>query len=816
MKKTQIYSLTLVLTIILVGLFVWQTRSARAVTPSLTFATLYNGEATIDNGLLQFDAFLDPPVSRVGDLVALHLTLANQDDTAVAPEIQLSFPESLQVAVNRFESGTTYNFQTGVINWQPVLNASGGTAETTLYFTVSDVNPGLPDQLINATLRSGEESFTTDIKLWAGVEPSASFSIAPVRASVGQPIQLLAEMDGSGPFSQTWLLGDGRLIPASNPVVVYPAVGTYDIQLQVANPLATHHSQATVVIVPEPAAFFKMSDTTPFVSQEIEFTSQSGGLEPLEYLWDFGDGTFSTEKSPSHRYPAEGSYDVTLTVRNEHGQAQNYLQIGVGEPPIADAIITESGVTGQAISGQAFIDESAQSVLWDMGDGHTYEGVDVAHTYQARGDYIVTVNVVNAFGNTTMTKLVRIGGGSYYIYLPAIFTQLSDSLALTAPADELELLAQTIQLIENDTEIVLPENLAIDSLSPNEQLLWYINEARRQGGLNPVNLIASLDTAAKIHTDDMASNMFTSHTGSDGSAPYERLARAGYREGGYAGETTAWGFRYGREAVDFWLNSPPHRAILLNPIADQVGVAETTNYNAPSVWYWTAEFASSYGSITSQMHEAGVRLIKPQAYTVYEYGETALFGWSWPLPLETNQRFVVYLHRNERDIEIGQVRQPADNTIWYEYGLPVGVVDMTDITGEYGWFVRLETTSGDVLTRSEIRPLEVRGQYPASPTPTPVTVATTAPVLPSATPIPGDTPAPTATLEQSIPTVTAVPTDSGLGTESTVPTATATATPTTPPTSTVEPTSTVAPSATPVPTGTSTPSSVLPVEGTNP
>ncbi|MCA9982549.1 MAG: CAP domain-containing protein, partial [Anaerolineales bacterium] len=197
------------------------------------------------------------------------------------------------------------------------------------------------------------------------------------------------------------------------------------------------------------------------------------------------------------------------------------------------------------------------------------------------------------------SRVITVDASDYYVYMPAILNQATNQVGL---ADELftdgqlipnnnpnvALSASTIEFVDVTDEIVLVPNTAVDILTPAEQLIWYINDARRQAGLNEVQLTSQLSTAAKQHTNDMATNAFTSHTGSDGSPPYERIARVGYRAGGYAGETTAWGFRTGREAVEFWLESPPHRAILLNPLATNVGVAQTTNYNAPSVWYWTA------------------------------------------------------------------------------------------------------------------------------------------------------------------------------------------------------------------------------------
>jgi PKD repeat protein len=66
-------------------------------------------------------------------------------------------------------------------------------------------------------------------------------------------------------------------------------------------------------------AGFSFSPSLPAVGQEVEFINLTTGLEPIEFLWDFGDETKSTDKDPIHIYEAEGIYEVTLTASNTFG-----------------------------------------------------------------------------------------------------------------------------------------------------------------------------------------------------------------------------------------------------------------------------------------------------------------------------------------------------------------------------------------------------------------------------------------------------------------------------------------------------------------
>lgn len=60
----------------------------------------------------------------------------------------------------------------------------------------------------------------------------------------------------------------------------------------------------------------------------VNFTDMSTG-DPLPdtWLWDFGDGTTSTEQNPSHEYAEEGYYTVVLTARNTIGAATKTIEV---------------------------------------------------------------------------------------------------------------------------------------------------------------------------------------------------------------------------------------------------------------------------------------------------------------------------------------------------------------------------------------------------------------------------------------------------------------------------------------------------------
>ena len=68
-----------------------------------------------------------------------------------------------------------------------------------------------------------------------------------------------------------------------------------------------------------PIAQADAAPTEAFVGDTIIFSGGSsidpdGGPQPLTYLWDFDDGTTSTQADPSHLFSIARAYVVTLTV----------------------------------------------------------------------------------------------------------------------------------------------------------------------------------------------------------------------------------------------------------------------------------------------------------------------------------------------------------------------------------------------------------------------------------------------------------------------------------------------------------------------
>ncbi|AKJ09830.1 lipoprotein [Streptomyces incarnatus] len=119
------------------------------------------------------------------------------------------------------------------------------------------------------------------------------------------------------------------------------------------------------------------------------------------------------------------------------------------------------------------------------------------------------------------------------------------------------------------------------------RVVQLVNAERAKAGCHPLTVNPELAKAAQAHSADMAAHQNMSHTGSDGSSPGDRITRAGYSWSAY-GENVAYGYATPEQVMNGWMNSPGHRANILNCSYKEIGVGL-----AQPGSYWTQDFGTA-------------------------------------------------------------------------------------------------------------------------------------------------------------------------------------------------------------------------------
>jgi uncharacterized protein YkwD len=118
-----------------------------------------------------------------------------------------------------------------------------------------------------------------------------------------------------------------------------------------------------------------------------------------------------------------------------------------------------------------------------------------------------------------------------------------------------------------------------------------INQYRRDKGLKPLNLNAELTAAAKSHSRDLAKWDRISHYGSDGSNPWDRVKRTGYKAR-LAAENVGTGQVDFQEVLRGWKESPGHNKNLLLSDATHMGIALVQDPKTEFKSFWTLVIGS--------------------------------------------------------------------------------------------------------------------------------------------------------------------------------------------------------------------------------
>lgn len=230
----------------------------------------------------------------------------------------------------------------------------------------------------------------------------------------GDTVQFFA---GFG-ISYLWDFGDGTSDTNQFPQHIYNAPGTYDAQVIIINACGdtdTAFTSAEIKNTNKPGSWFDSDKEFASVNDTVYFyygNQWDGSL--INFSWDFGDGTSSTVKNPSHSYQTPGIYIVTLTAANNCGSGNPNSKTITVVSPVADFsfAFSNNGCTPEMVQ---FINLSlyADSFKWDFGDFSPSEFIeDPSHAYGWASVFLVTLTAYNYFT-----------GDSDIITKPIIITQ---------------------------------------------------------------------------------------------------------------------------------------------------------------------------------------------------------------------------------------------------------------------------------------------------------------------------------------------------------------------------------------------------------
>lgn len=290
---------------------------------------------------------------------------------------------------------------------------------------------------------------------------------------------------------------------------------------------------------------------------------------------------------------------------------------------------------------------------------------------------------------------------------------------------------------------------AAKAQEPDPIVTWQmlVNQARLDEGLAPYGLSSLLSASAQRHAGDMATNQASSHIGSDGSMPKQRIREAGYaawtQDDGelIVGENFWIGRSTIEDALAFFLNDPPQRENVLSPIYREIGIGVATDADGRD--YYVLDFGVRPNVLPIFINDGAASTDAPQVAIRLTNEDVR--------PEGQGANFMGLA------IEIRISNEPSfDNLPWQPWE-PLIPWTLADTPGEHAVYIQFRDAAGRTAAAVDTIVLgEGAVAAPTSVPPSPTSEPTAIPVPPSAVPEPTITaiPEPAAT---PMSVVTSVP-----------------------------------------------------------
>lgn len=288
---------------------------------------------------------------------------------------------------------TQYSVGANVYNWD------FGDFNSSNSYNTSHVYTQAGTYTVSLMVTDGCSYDTATIDIVVIEPPVVDFVSAPDSVCINQPFTFTNLSTGSL-SSTNWDFGDGTTSVTTNTQHAYFASGTYQVTLTGTSTINSCTASVTkpVVVRVNPVAAFTPNPLSGCVPLTVSFANQSTSTN--FQTWDFGDGNFSTQFSPTHTFTSVGAYVVKLLVQNTNGCLDSISKvINVYPVPTANFTVTPtSSCTVPIDVVTTNLSTGAVNFNWNFGNGNFSSLTNPVITYNNPGIYTIQLTASNAYG----------------------------------------------------------------------------------------------------------------------------------------------------------------------------------------------------------------------------------------------------------------------------------------------------------------------------------------------------------------------------------------------------------------------------------
>ena len=237
--------------------------------------------------------------------------------------------------------------------------------------------------------------------------PISDFTLNP-SSGCGVPHVVFFTDQSTLPDMWLWNFGDGNTSTSQNPSHSYSAGGSFTVSLTVQDTnngcSSVSTNQVDVTAINADFSITNGFGCAPITSTFTDLSTTAGPGTIVSWLWDFGDGTTSTQANPTHTYTDPGIYTPELSVTTSNGCTQM-----ISDPSGVQAIGPDVNFGGDILSASCsphtvnFTDSTvfgAPIVAWNwsFGDGNTSGLQNPSNDYLNEGSFTVSLTISDIDG----------------------------------------------------------------------------------------------------------------------------------------------------------------------------------------------------------------------------------------------------------------------------------------------------------------------------------------------------------------------------------------------------------------------------------
>ena len=360
---------------------------SNAATPTHTYAAngIYTVQLTVTDLYGCISSITQPQYIRIASPIA---DFTVSDSVSTCPPLIVQF------------TNTSQNMQT--YTWDFGDGNTSSQQSPTHFYNVA----GIYFAKLTIASPGGCTTFKTQKIVVKG--PSGSFRYSPLTGCSPLTVTFVAVTQSRSSF--VWDFTDGNTLATSDSVLTH----TYTIPgVYVPRMILRDLAGCTVAItgtdtikVNGVQAAFTADTLLRCTAGNVTFTNGSLSNDVVTgYLWNFGDGTTSTDDSPVHFYAAPGIYTTSLTATTQTGCVNTVtapIPVKVVKTPVISFTQSPNGcqpLTMNFAGSLLNADTSAISWQWSFSDGRQGNGQTLpALVFPNAGNYNIQLIAINSSG----------------------------------------------------------------------------------------------------------------------------------------------------------------------------------------------------------------------------------------------------------------------------------------------------------------------------------------------------------------------------------------------------------------------------------